>query len=63
MHLLVAGQRVEFLDAGLDVVAGDFLPIGDRFQIHLVDYVFVCGDGFGGHVNAQIALCLEHGDP
>lgn len=29
VHVLVAGQRVEFLDAGLDVVAGHALTRGD----------------------------------
>ena len=37
VHMLVAGQRVELLDAGLDVVAQHPFPRCDRGQIDVVD--------------------------
>ena len=37
VDVLGARQRGELLDAGLDVVAGDLLALGDRGEVDLVD--------------------------
>ena len=37
VHVLVPGERVELLDARLDVVPGDPLAGGDGVEVHLVD--------------------------
>ena len=44
VHMLVAGQRVELLDARLDVVAQHPLALGDRGEIDVVDHPLVVGD-------------------
>ncbi len=63
VHVLVAGQRVELLDAGLDVVARDPFARGDRGQVDLLEHPLVVGDHAVGHRHAQFGLRTEHGDP
>ena len=67
VDVLVAGQRRELLDAGLDVVAGDPFPGGDRRQIDGVGAcggdLLVGGDRVVGDVHAQIALGAQDRDP
>ncbi len=63
VHVLVAGQGVELLDAGLHVVAGDPLPLGDRGQVDLVEHPLVVGDHTVGYVDAQFRLGTQHRQP
>ena len=58
MDVLVAGERAELLDAGLDVVAGDPLAGGDRVEVDLVDDGGVVVDDAVRNVDAQVALRL-----
>ena len=63
VHVLVPGQGVELLDARLDVVPGDPLAGGDGVEVHLVDDPLVVGDHAVRHVDAQVALGSQHGEP
>ena len=63
MDVLVAGQGRELLDPRLDVVPGDPLPGRDAGQVDVVDHLLVGLDHAVGHVDAEVALRLEHGDP
>ena len=63
MDVLVAGEVVEFLDAGLHVVAGDPFAGHDRGGVDAVLGLLVGGDRPGGDVEAEFALGLHHGDP
>ena len=63
MNLLVTGEVVEFLDPGLDVVAGDFFPGHDGSGIHTVLGQFVGINRGLRHIQPEIALRLHHGDP
>ena len=44
MDVLVASQRIEFFDAGFDIVAGGTLALGDGFQIYLVNDFLIIRD-------------------
>ena len=63
VDVLVAGERGELLDAGLHVVAGDPLAGLDRREVDLVDDRLVGLDHAVGHVDAEVALGPEHGQP
>ena len=63
VDVLVAGEGGELLDAGLHVVAGDPLAGLDRLEVDLVDHLLVGLDGLRRHVDPELALGLEHGDP
>ena len=63
MDELVAGQGRELLDAGLDVVAGDPLPGGDRVEVDLVDDRLVGLDHPVGDVEALRPLGPQDGHP
>ena len=63
MDVLVAGERAELLDPRLHVVPGDPLAGGDRVEVDLVDDRLVGLDHAVGHVDAEVALRLEHRDP
>ena len=60
---LVAGEGVEGLDAGLDVVEGDALSGVDVGEVDLLFNLLVGGDGLGGDGEAEVALGLHDGDP
>ena len=63
MHLLVAGEAIELLDARLHIVAGDPFAFHDRTGVDLILDLFVSRDRFGGNVETEVALSLHHGDP
>jgi len=63
VDVLVAGQGAKLVDACLDVVVRHFLALADRIQVDLVAHGLVGGDGRLRHVQPQVALALEHGDP
>ena len=63
VDVLVSGEITEFLDARLHVVAGDALTGIDRSQVDLIDDTLIGGDGLGGNVETEVALCLHHRDP
>ena len=67
VHVLVAGEGVELLDPGLDVVPGDPLPGGDAGQVDRVDHCLVRGEDrrrvVAAQVHAEIVLGGEHGEP
>lgn len=63
VHMLVTGQRVEFLDAGLDVVAQDPFTVRDRRQVDVLEHPLVVGDRLWGHGDAQLRLRAQHGEP
>ncbi len=63
VHVLVAGQGVELLDAGLDVVAGHPLAGGDGGQVDLIEYPLVIGDGRFRDVHTQFPLRAQHREP
>ena len=63
VHVLVAGQRVELLDARLDVVAQHPLALGDRGQVDVLDHPLVVVDDAVGHVDAQFGLRAQHRQP
>jgi len=56
VDVFVAGQRVEFLDSGLHIVARDPFPVGDRRQVDLVDDAGVVVDDAIGDIDSQFAL-------
>ena len=63
VDVLVAGEGAELLDPRLHVVAGDPLAGGDRVEVDLVDHVLVGLDHAVRHLDAEVALRLEHRDP
>ena len=63
VDVLVARQVGELLDARLHVVTGDTLPSIDRRQIDAIDHVLVGLDRLPGHVDPELLLGLEDGDP
>ncbi|SIF31027.1 Uncharacterised protein [Mycobacteroides abscessus subsp. abscessus] len=63
MDVLVSGERVELLDTGLHIVAGDALTCRDRVKVHVLDHTLVVLDDTVGNLDAQIALCTQHRDP
>jgi hypothetical protein len=63
VHMLVAGEGVELLDAGLDVVAGDALTRSDRRQVDVLQHPLVVGDHAVGHVHTQFRLGPQHREP
>ena len=63
VDLLVAGERAELLDPGLHVVAGDPLPRVDRREVDLVDHGLVGLDRAVRHLDAELLLRPEHGQP
>ena len=63
VHMLVARERVELLDAGLDVVAQHAFPRGDRRQVDVVQNSLIVGDHAFGHIDAQLGLRPQHRQP
>ncbi len=63
VDVLVAGEFGELLDAGLDVVLGDALALGDRGEVDLLEHALVVGDHAVGDGHAQLVLGLEHRQP
>ena len=56
VDVLVAGEGVELLDAGLHVVAGDALAVGDRVQVDLLEHRLVRLDHTVRYVDPQVSL-------
>ena len=63
VDLLEASEVVELLNAGLHVVAGDLLPLGDGGQVHLVEDLLIGGRSLGRDLDAEFLLSLHHGEP
>jgi hypothetical protein len=63
VHVLVTGEGAELLDPGLHVVQRHPFACRDRLQVNLVDHSFVVGDHPVGHVDAELRLRPEHGEP
>ncbi len=63
VHVLVPGEVVELLDPGLHVMAGDLLALGDRGQVDLVQDTLVVGDRRVGHLDPEVLLGPQHGEP
>ena len=63
VHMLVAGQRVEFLDAGLHVVAQHPFARGDRGQVDVLEHPLVVVHHAVGYVDAQLRLRAQHRQP
>ena len=57
------GERIELLDARLDVVLSHPLAPGDRREIHIARPRLVVGDGRVGDVEAGCGLGPHHRDP
>src|SRR5690606_15311987 len=60
---LAAGESVEGLDAGLDVVESDAFAGVDVGEVDLALGFLVVGDGGGRDGQAEVALGLHDGDP
>lgn len=63
VDLLVTGEGVELLDAGLDVVPGHLLALGDRGQVDLVEDALVIGEGRVGYLDPEVLLGAQHRQP
>ena len=63
MNMLVAGEVVELLDAGFDIVTRDTLALGDGGEVDLIDDLFICGDCVGRDIEAEVMLGLHDGNP
>jgi hypothetical protein len=63
VDVLVAGECVELLDAGLDVVTCHALALGDGSQVDVVDHAGVVGDDAVGDVDAEVSLGIEDSEP
>jgi hypothetical protein len=63
VDVLVTGQRVELLDAGLDVVPRHPLACGDRVEVDLLEHPLVVGDGLIGDVDPEFLLRPQHRQP
>ena len=63
MDVLVAGERGELLDPRLDVVPGDPLAGRDGVEVDLLDDGLVGLHDAVRHLDPEVALRLEHGDP
>ena len=63
VDLLVPGERVELLDPRLHVVPGDLLALGDRAEVDLLQHPLVVRDGLLGHLDAEVLLRPQHGEP
>jgi hypothetical protein len=61
--MLVARQRVEFLDAGLHVVAKHTLARGDRGQVDVLEHPLVVRHHTVGYIDAQLGLRHQHRQP
>ena len=59
----MTGQRVELLDAGLDVVAQRPFAGRDGGQVDVAEHPLVVGDHFLGNGHTQLRLCPQHGQP
>ena len=60
---LALGEIGEFLDARFHIVQGHALASGDGDKIHLQFHALIVLDGLAGDGDAQLALCLHHGNP
>ncbi|CCW13901.1 hypothetical protein EBESD8_44640 [Rhodococcus aetherivorans] len=63
VHVLVAGEGVELLDAGLHVVAGDALAGRDRLEVDLLEHPLVVGQGLLRDVDPEFRLRPEDRQP
>ena len=63
VNVLVAGQSIEFFDAGLHIVAGDALALRDGLEVHVLYHGLVGIDGLGGDVYTQILLGAHNRNP
>ena len=63
VDVLVPGEGGELLDPRLHVVPGHPLPRRDAVEVDLVDDLLVGLDDAVGHVDAEVALGLQHRDP
>ena len=63
MDVLVAGEGIKFLDACLDVVAGQTFTLANRVEIDLVDDALVAREGFLWNSEAERALGPHNADP
>jgi hypothetical protein len=63
VDVLEAGEGGELLDAGLDVVPGDPFPSLDGSEVDVADDLLVGLDGAVGHVDAEVGLRPQHGQP
>ena len=63
VDVLVASQRVEFFDAGFDIVSGGALALGDGFQVYLVNDFLIIRDDVCRNIDAQGTLGPHHGNP
>ena len=63
VHMLVTGERVELLDAGLDVVAQHPLARGDRRQVDVVEHALVVVHHTVRHGDTQLGLRAQHRQP
>ncbi len=63
VDLLMAGEGVELLDAGLDVVPGDPLAGGDGVEVDLPQHPLVVGRRLLGNLDAEVGLGAQHRKP
>ncbi len=63
VHVLVPGEVVELLDPRLHVVPGNLLALGDRGQVDGVEDALVVGDRLVRHLDAEVLLGPQHGEP
>ena len=63
VNVFVTCQRAELFYAGFHIVTGHLFPVGNRGE---VDLRYCCGvrlDHTVGHIDAEVFLRLQHGDP
>ena len=63
VHMFVAGESVEFLNAGLDVVARHPFAGADGLQVDVLKGSLVVGDRRLGYVDTEFALRPQHRQP
>ena len=67
VDMLEPGEVVELLDAGLHVMLGDPLAVGDRAQVDAIDHALIGGDHrirvIPAEVDTEVTLRREDRDP
>ena len=63
VDMLMSSQRIEFLNAGLHIMAGNALALSNAGQINLINDSFIGCDCLIGDCYPQIFLRFHHGDP
>ena len=63
VYVLETGETAKFLDARLDIVAGDFFALVNLVDSDIVFYSLIGVDGLLGNVEAELLLGFHDRNP